>query len=86
MESNFNLGVYYFNRGAEALKKVNELDINTYQKVGKKMEADAQNEFKKSVPFFEECYRIKPTDEDAKRSLRNAYERVGRSADAERIK
>ena len=86
MESNFNLGVYYFNRGAEALKKVNDLDINTYQKVGKKMEADAQNEFKKSIPFFEECYRIKPTDEDSKRSLRNAYERVGRSADAEKIK
>jgi tetratricopeptide (TPR) repeat protein len=86
MESNFNLGVYYFNRGAEALKKVNDLDINTYQKVGKKMEAEAQNEFKLSIPFFEECYRIKPADEDAKRSLRNAYERVGRSADAEKVK
>jgi hypothetical protein len=86
LESNFNLGVYYFNRGAEALKKVNDLDINTYQKVGKKMEAEVQNEFKLSIPFFEECYRIKPTDEEARRSLKNAYERVGRSADAEKIK
>ncbi|HOY96271.1 MAG TPA: hypothetical protein PK509_11060, partial [Catalimonadaceae bacterium] len=86
MESNFNLGVYYFNRGADALKKVNELDINTYQKVGKKMEADAQNEFKLAIPFFEECYRINPADEDAKRSLKNTYERVGRSADAEKVK
>lgn len=86
LASNFNLGVYYFNRGADALKKVNDLDINTYQKMGKKMEADAQNEFKLALPYFQECYRIDPSDEESKRSLKNTYERVGRSADAEKVK
>jgi tetratricopeptide (TPR) repeat protein len=85
MESNFNLGVFFFNKGAEILKKVNDLDINTYQKKGKTMEAEAQAEFKNSVPYFEACYKINPKDESVIRSLRNAYERVGRSADAEKL-
>ncbi len=86
LPSNFNLGVYYFNRGVEELKKADKLNINDYQKVGKKIEANAQNEFKQAIPFFEECYRIDANDEDSKRSLKNAYERVGRSADAEKVK
>jgi len=84
-ESNYNLGVYFFNRGAEVLKKVNELDFNTYQKVGKKMDGDAQNEFKQALPYFEACYKINPNDADSKRSLKNTYERVGRSADADKL-
>jgi Flp pilus assembly protein TadD len=85
MESNFNLGVYYFNRGAEIIKKVNDLDINAYQKSGKKLEADAQAEFKLALPFFEACYAKDPKDESVKKSLKNTYERVGRKADADKI-
>lgn len=85
LESNFNMGVYYFNRGAEIIKKINALDINNYQKKGKAMEAEAQNEFKKALPFFEACYKKNPSDEGVKKSLKNTYERLGRSADAEKI-
>ena len=85
LESNFNMGVYFFNRGADIIKKINALDINTYQKKGKAMEADAQNEFKKALPFFEACYKKNPSDEGVKKSLRNTYDRLGRSADAEKI-
>lgn len=85
LESNFNMGVYYFNRGAEMIKKINALDINTYQKKGKAMEAEAQNEFKKALPYFEACYKKNPSDEGVKKSLKNTYERLGRSADAEKI-
>lgn len=86
MESNFNLGVYYYNRGAEILKKVNDMDISTYQAKGKKLEAEAQNEFKQALPYFEACYQINKNDVEAKKSLKNTYERLGRSADAEKLK
>lgn len=85
LESNFNMGVYYFNRGADMIKKINALDINTYQKKGKAMEAEAQNEFKKALPYFEACYKKNPSDEGVKKSLKNTYDRLGRSADAEKI-
>jgi clan AA aspartic protease (TIGR02281 family) len=85
LESCFNLGVYYFNRGAEILKKVNQLDINTYQKSGKKMEGDALSEFKLALPYFESAYLLKPKDEGVINSLKNTYERIGRSSDAEKV-
>jgi len=85
LESNFNLGVYYYNRGAEVLKKVNDMDIPTYQKKGKAMENEAQNEFKSALPYFEACYQINKTDEGVKKSLKNTYERLGRTADSEKI-
>ena len=85
LESCFNLGVYYFNRGAEILKKVNQLDINTYQKSGKKMEGEALSEFKLALPYFESAYLLKPKDEGVVNSLKNTYERVGRSSDADKV-
>lgn len=85
LESQFNLGVYYFNRGADILKKVNDMDIPTYQAKGKKMESDAQNEFKAALPYFEACYQINNKDEGVQKSLKNVYERLGRSADAEKV-
>jgi Tfp pilus assembly protein PilF len=84
-ESNFNMGVYFYNRGAEVLKKINDMDIATYQAKGKKMEAEAQNEFKQALPYFEACYQINKDDADAKKSLKNTYERLGRNADAEKL-
>lgn len=85
LESQFNLGVYYFNRGADLLKKTNDMDIPTYQAKGKKLEADAQNEFKLALPYFEACYQINNKDEGVQKSLKNCYERLGRSADAEKV-
>jgi len=85
LESNFNMGVFYFNKGAELLKKVKDMDLPTYQTKGKKIEADAQVEFKKALPYFEACYQINNKDEGVKKSLKNTYERLGRTADAEKI-
>ena len=85
LESSFNLGVYYYNRGAEILKKVNDMDIQTYQIKGKKMEVSAQTEFKAALPYFEACYQINKTDEGVRKSLKNTYIRLGRTADSEKI-
>ena len=86
VESNFNLGVYYFNKGADIRKKVDAMDINTYNAKGKKMEAEANVEFKKALPYFEKCYQINPKDEAAKKSLAKVYELLGRPEDAEKVR
>ena len=49
------------------------------------MENEAQNEFKSALPYFEACYQINKTDEGVKKSLKNTYERLGRTADSEKI-
>lgn len=86
LESNFNLGVYYFNKGADIRKKVDGMDINTYNLKGKKMEAEANTEFKNALPYFEKCYQINPKDEPTKKSLAQVYELLGRTADADKIR
>lgn len=71
-ESNYNLGAFHFNNAAEINKKI-PTDINQYQKVGKKMEADVAEEMKRAIPFFENCHRTNPKDKDVIRSLYKIY-------------
>jgi Flp pilus assembly protein TadD len=85
MESNFNMGVYHFNKAAELTKKINDMDISTYQKKGKAAEADAKKEFANALPYFEACYKKDPNDASARKSLKSTYMRLDRSADAEKI-
>ncbi len=85
LESNFNMGVYHFNKAADLLKKVNDLDINSYQKKGKAMEADAKKEFGNALPYFEACYKKDPNDAGVRKSLKSTYMRLDRPADADKI-
>jgi hypothetical protein len=85
LESNFNIGVYHFNRGADLLKKVNDMDIPTYQKKGKSMEAESNKEFANALPYFEACYKKDPSDAGARKSLKSTYIRLNRQADADKI-
>jgi Flp pilus assembly protein TadD len=85
MESNFNMGVYFFNRGADVTKKLNDLSINDYTKKGKAMEAEAKKEFSNALPYFEACYKKDPNDVSTRKSLKSTYMRLERQADAEKI-
>jgi predicted Zn-dependent protease len=85
LESNFNMGVYHFNKAADILKKVNDMDMNTYQKKGKAMEGDADKEFNNALPYFEACYKKDPNDPGVRKSLKNTYMRLKRQADADKI-
>lgn len=86
MESNFNMGVYYFNRGADLIKKVNELSITDYTKKGKALEADAKKEFANALPYFEACYKKDPNDVSSRKSLKSTLMRLERQADADQIR
>lgn len=85
MESNFNLGVFHFNRAADMLKKVNDLDISSYQKKGKAMEAEADKEFANALPYFQACYKKDPNDPGVRKSLKNTYMRLKRQEEADKI-
>lgn len=84
-DANFNMGVYYYNQGAEISKKVNDMNINDYNKSGKKMELDAKALFQKALPFFERAYEVSPTDKAVKSSLKKLYTNLGRKEDAAKI-
>ena len=84
-DANFNMGVYYFNQGAEVKKKVNAMTMNDYTKNGKKLEEEAKGYFQKALPYFVKANSETPADKATKQSLKKTYMSLGQKADADRI-
>jgi Tfp pilus assembly protein PilF len=85
LESNFNLGVYHFNKGADLKNRYENLSLPDFQKKGKAMEADYKKEFANALPYFEACYKKDPTDPGVRKSLKSTYIRLGRNEEADKI-
>lgn len=81
----FNLGAIYYNQAADIVKRVNAMDLGTYQKNGKKYEAQARQQFEKALPYFETAYAVQPTDANVLTSLKTIYTALKRNEDAARI-
>lgn len=84
-DAQFNLGVYNYNKAAENFTKASKMDMASYQKSGKKLEADGKKYFEQSLPHFEKALQIQPDDRATISSLQKVYVRLGRNADAERM-
>jgi tetratricopeptide (TPR) repeat protein len=84
-DAQFNLGVYNYNKAAEAYTKASKMDLKTYQVSGKKLEADGKKYFQASVPHFEKALELQPQDRNTLVSLQKVYFRLGRTADSERL-
>lgn len=84
-DAQFNLGVYNYNRAADAYTKASKMDLKTYQATGKKFEAEGKKYFEASVPFFEKALIMQPEDRNVLTSLQKVYFRLGRTADSERL-
>lgn len=84
-DANFNLGIYYFNQGVDIRKKVNDMNINDYNKTGKKLEAEANTTFMKALPYFQKAYEKVPTDKGIRTSLKKTYTVLNRKEDAAKI-
>jgi tetratricopeptide (TPR) repeat protein len=84
-DAQFNLGVYNYNRAAEAYTKASKMDLKTYQTQGKKFEAEGKKYFEASVPHFEKALQLQPDDRNTMSSLQKVYFRLGRNADSERL-
>lgn len=84
-DAQFNMGVYNYNKAAENFTKASKMDMATYQKSGKKLEADGKKYFEQSLPFFEKALQLQPNDRSTITSLQKVYVRLGRNADAEKM-
>jgi Flp pilus assembly protein TadD len=84
-DANYNLGVFYFNQGAEETKKLNKLDINQYNKVGKKIEAEIQSKFQQALPYFEKAHQANSKDIALMENLVKVYTQLKKPAEAEKM-
>ena len=84
-DAQFNLGVYNYNKAADAYTKVSKMDLKTYQVSGKKFEVEGKKFFEASVPYFEKSLKLQPDDRNTLTSLQKVYFRLGRTADSERL-
>lgn len=84
-DSQFNMGIYNFNRAATFYTKASKMDLKTYQTQGKKVEAEGKKYFEASVPYFEKALELQPNDRNSASALQKVYHRLGRTADAERM-
>ncbi|TVT42746.1 hypothetical protein FNT36_01230 [Hymenobacter setariae] len=84
-DSQYNMGIYNYNKAAGLYTKASKMDLKTYQAQGKKIEADAKKYFEASVPYFEKALELQPNDRSSATALQKVYHRLGRSADSERM-
>ena len=84
-DAEFNLGVYNYNKAADAYTKASKMDLKTYQISGKKLEIAGKKYFEAAVPYFEKALELQPNDRNTLTSLKKIYFRLGRTADSVRL-
>lgn len=84
-DSQYNMGIYNFNRGATLYTKVSKMDLKTYQAQGKKTEAEGKKYFEAALPYFEKALEVQPNDRSTITALQKVYHQLGRPADVERM-
>jgi len=72
-EALYNLGVNKYNQGAEILKEAQDMDLDTYKKEGKAVEARANEIFIHAVPYFEKAHAVNPEDVSTLQTLQTLY-------------
>jgi uncharacterized coiled-coil protein SlyX len=68
----YQMGALYYNDAAEIKKLVNVMDMETYKKEGKNVEAKYLAKYSEILPFWEKAFSIKK-DEDLKEYLKQVY-------------
>ena len=68
----YQLGAYYYNEGVEIKKKVDNMDMDTYKKEGKAVEASVSAKYEQALPYFEKAFKNKK-EEDLKEVLKQIY-------------
>ncbi|MGV3541350.1 MAG: tetratricopeptide repeat protein [Rufibacter sp.] len=84
-DAQYNLGVYYFNKGAKLNQKANDMSLAEFQKKGKALQTEAKGFFSQALPYFENAMKIQPKDKTTVQSLLKVYTALGRTADAKRM-
>jgi tetratricopeptide (TPR) repeat protein len=68
----YQLGAYYFNEAVEIKKKVDNMDMETYKREGKNVEAAVTSKYEQALPYFEKGFKVKKED-DLKEVLKQIY-------------
>ncbi|MCY7359643.1 MAG: hypothetical protein LH609_19740 [Rudanella sp.] len=71
-DANFNMGVFYFNEGAEMNKLVGAMDMADYNKRGKEIEGQICGRFKQAMPYFQKAKAVKANEEELNNSIQQA--------------
>jgi tetratricopeptide (TPR) repeat protein len=72
-DTQFNMGVCYYNKAVEMFQKANEImDVTKYNAAV----AEANQVFIKAIPYFEKANTLKPDDVDALKNLKELYFRL----------
>jgi len=72
-DTQFNMGVCYYNKALEMFQKANEImDVNKYNAAV----AEANNVFIKAIPYFEKASTLKADDMDSMKNLKELYFRL----------
>lgn len=75
-DASFNLGAYFFNKGADKINEANKLPLNEAKKY-KAFQDEAKVEFAKAVPHIEKAHNLKPEDVDTANMLIKLYTHTG---------
>jgi tetratricopeptide (TPR) repeat protein len=76
-DANYNLGIMFYNKAGELLKKAN--DTRDYKKADV-IKNNAESIMFKSLPYIETCYRLQPDDKNILIVLKELYYRNGNDA------
>jgi tetratricopeptide (TPR) repeat protein len=75
-EPTLNLGVIYYNRGAEEMNEANDLTDNRAYEAAKKK---AEETFRQAIPYMEKAHELRPDDLMVLETLKNLYYRFDMS-------
>jgi tetratricopeptide (TPR) repeat protein len=75
-DASFNLGAYFFNKGADKINEANKLPLSESKKYDA-FKAEAKAEFEKAVPHIEKAHNLRPEDVDTANMLIKLYTHTG---------
>lgn len=81
----FNLGAFYFNKGADKVNEANDLPLNATKKYDA-LNLEAKEAFTESIPYIEKANEANPSDTVTAEMLIKAYTRTNQFDKAKALK
>lgn len=81
----FNLGAFYFNKGADKINESNDLPLDASTKY-KAFKAEAKSNFEQAVPYVQKAHELKPGDAAIGQMLIKLYTHTGDYEKSKEIK
>ena len=83
--SNMNLAILYFKKASDMINAANEIPVNEIDKY-ENAKAEAMDQLKLAVPYFEKSYSLKPDNTNVLLDLKEAYGQLNDTENYNRVK